>query len=252
MKKEQFKRVHGIALSVMLVITGICLMVQCVSIYRSGDRPFSREAVAAHFSPIAIPVFLCIAMVIVGFILELLIPSASKKSVPGKQYRLILQRLQEKRSISSCDEALRSAITAQQKKRRSMGNIRTVLIVLCAVIFLSYGCNGANFDQMDINSSMIQAMYVLLPCCAVPFGWAIYTAYQEKASLQAEIELWKQAPVNTESIHTPIAAKDKAGLIRNVLLIAGICLFLYGLFTGGTNDVLTKAINICTECVGLG
>ena len=251
MKKEQFKRIFSIALSVMLVIAGICLMVQCVSIYRSGDRPFSREAVAAHFSPIAAVIFSTLAMVFLSFVLEILIPAENKKLLPGKQYRLILQRLQEKRDLSSCDEALLSNIAAQQNRRRKMVTIRTGLIVLCAVIFLSYGCNGANFDQMDINSSMVRAMYVLLPCCAVPFGWALYTAHQERISLQAEIDLWKQAPVSKNPVSAPVC-EAKQLPIRNILLIAGICLLIYGYFTGGTNDVLTKAINICTECVGLG
>lgn len=252
MKKEQIKRVYSIALSIMLVIAGLCLIVQCVSIYRSGDRPFSREVVAAHFSPIAIPVYLCIAMVVIGFVLELLIPSAVKKPVSGKQHELIVQRLQEKRNLADASDEVRNAIAAQQKKRRTLIVIRTVLIILCAVIFLSYGCNGANFDQMDINSSMIRAMYLLIPCCAVPFAWAVYTAWQNKVSLQAEIELWKQVPVCKESSPPPEPAEKNTNMLRNVILAAGICLLVYGFFTGGTNDVLTKAINICTECVGLG
>ena len=36
-----------IALSVSLFVAGICLMGACVSIYRSGDKPFTPESVAA-------------------------------------------------------------------------------------------------------------------------------------------------------------------------------------------------------------
>jgi len=252
MKKKQFKRICGIALSVMLVIAGLCLIVQCVSIYRSGARPFSREAVAAHFAPIALPVYACIAMAAVSFILELAIPTEPRKAIPDKQYHLILRRLQEKRDLESCDEALRSSILAQQKKRRTNTRIRTAMIVVCSVLFLMYGCNGANFDQMEINSSMIRAMYLLVPCCAVPFAWAVYTAYQEKISIQAEIALWKQIPANREPVGAPSAVQKNTNLLRNILFVTGICLLIFGFFTGGTNDVLTKAINICTECVGLG
>lgn len=252
MKKEQFKRIYGIVLSLMLVICGILLMVQCVTIYRSGDHPFSREIVAAHFSPIAIPIYICIAMVLISFIVQWLIPSPSQKTVPGKQYRLILQKLQEKRNPEDCSDDLRNAIAVQQKKRKTLRTVRTALILICSAVFLSYGCNGANFDQMEINSSMVKAMYLLVPCCAIPFAWAVYTAYQEKASLQAEIELWKQLPLHTEPVPSTAAAVKNTGTLRNVILIAGIVLLVYGFFTGGTNDVLTKAINICTECVGLG
>ncbi|MBR6784589.1 MAG: thioredoxin [Clostridia bacterium] len=37
----------------------------------------------------------------------------------------------------------------------------------------------------------------------------------------------------------------------SVLLIA-LVLLIYGYILGGTADVLTKAVNICTECIGLG
>ncbi|MBO5868321.1 MAG: thioredoxin [Oscillospiraceae bacterium] len=40
--------------------------------------------------------------------------------------------------------------------------------------------------------------------------------------------------------------------MRWALLGVAVFLFVFGLFTGGTQDVLTKAVNICTECVGLG
>ena len=36
------------------------------------------------------------------------------------------------------------------------------------------------------------------------------------------------------------------------LVIVGVTLFVIGIFNGGLNDVLIKAINICTECIGLG
>ncbi|MBP3451179.1 MAG: thioredoxin [Agathobacter sp.] len=39
---------------------------------------------------------------------------------------------------------------------------------------------------------------------------------------------------------------------RNAILIASLILVVYGFLNGGTVDVLAKAINICTECIGLG
>ena len=254
MKKEQIKHFFSVAVSVLLVIGGIALMVQCLSIYRSGDRPFSREIVAAHFQPIAPVIYLCLATVALGFILELLIPSPASKAVPAKQYRLILQRLQESRNLDKAEDPIRNGILAQQKKRQDLTALRKSLILLFATIFLAFGCRNTNYDSVEINDSMISAMKLLLPCCAVPFAWSVFTAYQEKASLQTEIELWKQIPANPKKKTTQpaVVGGQKTTLLRNALLIAGICLMVYGLFTGGTNDVLTKAINICTECVGLG
>ena len=47
-------------------------------------------------------------------------------------------------------------------------------------------------------------------------------------------------------------SRPRMTLLRNVVLAASILLLILGICTGGTADVLTKAVNICTECVGLG
>ena len=36
------------------------------------------------------------------------------------------------------------------------------------------------------------------------------------------------------------------------ILAAAVLLLIWGFVSGGAADVLTKAINICTECIGLG
>jgi hypothetical protein len=41
-------------------------------------------------------------------------------------------------------------------------------------------------------------------------------------------------------------------IVRTVLLIAAIGLIIAGLFNAGARDVFSKAVRICTECVGLG
>ncbi|MBQ3081038.1 MAG: hypothetical protein IJC49_01130 [Clostridia bacterium] len=40
--------------------------------------------------------------------------------------------------------------------------------------------------------------------------------------------------------------------VRITLLVIGVVLVAIGVLAGGMADVLAKAINICTECVGLG
>ena len=249
--------IYSIVLSVMLVVSGLCLIAACIGIYNAGERPFSPEAVAAAFCDIAIPVYLCLALVIGGAVLDGFFPAQKKKTAPHKQYDVILARLYNKLDTESCPEAARSEIAAQQKRRRLHKLISLVLLMLGSVIFLCYGADSRNFDQMDITGSMVRAMYLLFPCLAVPFGYAVFSAYYQQHSLQKEIALVKQAIADgaQTSDKTEKPAKDHSKLLlalRCCLLAVGIVILVYGFFAGGTNDVLTKAINICTECVGLG
>lgn len=258
MTKKRIHLIYSIALSVMLAVAGVCLIAACVGIYLSSDQPFSREAVAAAFSGIAVPVYLCLALVIGGFILDGFFPAEKKKLPAQKQYGVILSRLHSKLALDSYDETLRSAILAEQKKRRLCKAVGLILLAAGSVIFLCYGLNSGNFHQSQINDSMLRAMRVFLPCLAVPFGWAVFCAYYSSASIKKEIELARQAiAAGTKSEPSsktpPVKSTGSVMMILRVgLLAVGIGILVYGFVTGGTSDVLTKAINICTECVGLG
>ena len=49
-----------------------------------------------------------------------------------------------------------------------------------------------------------------------------------------------------------ISSIKKASLLQAVIVIAAIFLIIAGVVNGSARDVLYKAANICTECVGLG
>lgn len=147
MTKETMARLHrtyNVLFSIVLVIAGICLMAGVLCIYFSGDQPFSRESVAATFSQIAFPVYLCIAMAVINIIWEIISPTDEKKPTPKKK------------------------------------------------------------------------------------------------------------PLHNEATEEEIVAEKKYHAWRNIIIVAAIIFIAAGLFNGGTIAVLAKAINICTECIGLG
>lgn len=248
MTKKRIHLIYSILLSVALAVTGVCLMVACVGIYNAGDRPFTPEAVVAAFSGIALPVYICLALVAGGFLLDGFWGMDKKKTVPEKQYAAILAKLHAKAQVQT------PSVAVEQSNRKLHKFITIVLLAVGSVIFLSYGANPHNFSMEDVTGSMVKAMYWLLPCMAVPFGYAVFTAYYCRKSMQREITLVKQAIA--EGAPAPAeAAPAKTccfGYVRWAILGIAVALLVYGFFAGGTKDVLTKAVNICTECVGLG
>lgn len=259
MTNDRAKRIHqicSIAASISLLTAGILLMIACYGIYSSGDHPFSREAVAEAFAPISLPIYLCAALIVLGILADLLLPRADQARKPEKQLALILQRLHARTDLSKCGNELPSQIAAQQRSRRLHRTNRNALTILASAIFLSFALNIDNFHQTQINESMLRAMYLLAPCLCIPFGYGIFTAFHARSSMQKEIDLLKSAPREAQRPPVTQAAvpvnENRTKALRLVLLVAGIAILVYGFFMGGTADVLTKAINICTECVGLG
>ena len=67
--------------------------------------------------------------------------------------------------------------------------------------------------------------------------------------------LWGTAKRSTGKIRPcpPRAQNEKTVKIaRFTVLCLGVLFIILGVMNGGSRDVLIKAINICTECIGLG
>ncbi len=245
MTAKKLYRVYGIVLGAVSVIAGICLMAGCLHIYEGGA--YSAEAVAQTFRSISLPVYLWLVLAVAGLLAAPFLPVSRDKA--ASQPEMALRRLQQKACLSA-DPELQRAIVALRNARK-----RERLLVLCLLVtgfapFLSYACNGLNFDQEDINGSMRKAFLLMLACLAIPLVSAIVTAYRARASVLKEIALLKQLP-KKEAVPSPAHSK-RIPVARLCILAAAAACLIYGLVAGGAADVLTKAVNICTECIGLG
>ena len=76
--KKWVRRIYFALVSIALAAAAVMLMVQCVAIYRLGDSPFTRESIAQHFAPIAVPLYVCIGVVAVIGALVWIIPQFQK------------------------------------------------------------------------------------------------------------------------------------------------------------------------------
>ena len=263
MSQETKKRIHliyGICLSAVTILAGFCFIAACLNLYYTGvanDLPqiYTPALVAESFGKIAIPVYLCLALVIGGFVLHLALPLEKKKLVPEKNLPLILNRLQAKTDLDSCDPALRENIIAQQKQRKFLCILCTGLLAIGSVIFLVFACNGNRWGG-NSTPTMISAMYMMIGCLAIPLGLTIYAAYFCRGSIQAEIDLMKQAsaqaPKKAEKAEAKAQNRFLMPGIQAAILVAGVALVIIGVCNDGTVDILSKAVAICTECVGLG
>ncbi len=262
MTKETKNRVHliyGIVTSAVAVVTGICFMVSAWGLYQTGlatdTQPYTVQTIAEAFQKIAVPVYLCIALVLGGIVLNIVLPPEPKKPKVEKNRKLILERLRAKTDLAACPADLRAGIEKEEKVRNFWNILRIALIFPCAAVFLGYTCRASVWHETDFNGSMIKAFFALLICMALPFIVNVCAAFALGRSLDKSIELVRQASALAPGKATPSPAPKKVNyeaIVRYSVLVLAIGLTTYGLCTGGTVDVLAKAATICTECVGLG
>ena len=245
------RRVYYGLVIAALVVAAALLITQCVAIYRMGNNPFTRESIAAHFAPIALPVYICIALVAVGFALSPLLPAAPD-STPDRD-EVTLSRLQNKTNLSACPDELVRDVLRQQQRRRRHRTITLILLAVGAAVFLWYALDMNHYPAKDPNGAVIRAMGVLSPCMGIPFVYGVFTAFFCRRSVKAEIALLRSAPKEAISPAPKATPKnDYTLLVQGVVLAVAVGCIVYGLLIGGAVEVLGKALKICTECIGLG
>lgn len=259
-KTNRIRLIYGIILTAALIIAGFCLIGACICVYRAG--PYTRESVALYFSKIAVPVYMALALSIGSIILNIALPAEKKKKNTYKNVALTLQKLWDRRQIEFCGPTLLKDIRKEQQLRKRILVVSYIILTVFCVVFLIFsGIQVNRFMQIEnpledishegLNKSIIIGAITTIGCLVIPFGYALATVYRTNASITREIALVKGIAPSKEP-DVIVQKKDYTNIIRCALLGAAVTSIAYGYFAGGTADVLYKAINICTECVGLG
>jgi len=105
--------------------------------------------------------------------------------------------------------------------------------VTAGVWLLVYLCNTENFASRDLEYTVGMLLLNSFPCAAILLAAAYFL--QHPASPK---------PKNTDA--------KRLLCVRVGLAVLALILVVAGVANGGMRDVLVKAINICTECIGLG
>lgn len=249
------RMIYGIALSVMIGISGLLLMAACIQIYQSGgEQIYTPQKVAAAFAPIATPIYITLAMIAGSFLLVALLPAAKKHQKVEKQYAFMLRNAYKKADMQLCDSDLLIKIDKEQTRRRLALIASLTLWAMGGIAFLPYACNSANYAQELhlATDSIVGIIYLLIPCSLIPTAGSIFAAYYCRASIRRELELVKLVP-KSSTPKSPVSESDKNILyVRLAIFAVAFVMIVGGFVAGGTADVLAKAVAICTECVGLG
>ena len=105
--------------------------------------------------------------------------------------------------------------------------------IVCAVPCLVWLLNGEHFASWDLEQVMGQLLLHTGPWIAVGFAAAAVFGAEPSAETQGR-------------------TVRATGAVRALLYAAAAAFIVLGAMNGGLRDVLVKAGNLCTECIGLG
>ena len=254
--REKLHLIYGIVLSALIVALGICLILSCITIYKSGDRPFTPESISTQFKKIAWLSILCDFAVLGGIVLSLAIPLEDKKLRPRPDHKAMVKKFRARLASYESGSYEAEKIAG---RRELFGILRTLVCVFSFIPALIYVLNFSNFTS-DINGSVKALALLLLPCAAHAFAAYLLYAFYAEYSYKNEISELKKTLAelaNTESVNKMETEEKKSGSVaalaaRIVVFVIAAAFIVLGIMNGGMSDVLEKAIKICTECIGLG
>ena len=276
--------IYGIILSVLILSVGVCFALSALSIYRSGaSSPYTAESISAHFSRFAPLVYVTLGVIVGGVILAWTIPRRDlvvrgseddpldvileryrrglyrPMKDPATVLRRLLARVDEEELSPDC----RAALARERRLRRTVGILAAVLSAGAMVPAFVWCCNMDHFSINWLSEDIKTAALFVIPCAAVALGVLVGSTLIRQASVIRETALVKAAMAERKG-KTALAQKnmaDKRNLladprvlwgVRAVILAVGILFVVLGVINGGMDDVLGKAVRICTECIGLG
>lgn len=265
------KRAYLVIQCLCCILLAILLCTGAVRIYREGaqrkaEHPlesiYTADALSDEFGKLAPALFVSIGLAAAGLILGI---REDEKKKPVRDLQLERDLLVSR---------LRGGSAAVRKERKTQRMVLAggwAAFGLCMIPVLIYLLNGAHFPERDVEG-MIKALAAgTFPWICAGMACLIIAGLLEQRSVRREIEAAKvqlqEERKERESSGNPEEASGKPEetalkgsvssgknrvLLQGILIAAAAALIIAGIFNGGVQDVLIKASNICTECIGLG
>lgn len=279
MAKEKTAKIrfwYGIFLSVFSAIVGVLFIVQTWSIYHSAPQsPYTVENIRLHFNQIAIPVWLWVAAILGNILLSYLYPEVEKR--PKAYINMTYALSKTKKRLSGNKELLNATSSVSRKEEK----IRLIVNVACAMLIIGLAVIGALilFDVLyqplikteffsahgGVVDKLFQCVILSLIAMAAAYLASVLNLnsrtrervyYLQEMAKNLQSKKGETIPVVAEE---SVQAKETeksiwkgVWLYRAAIFALAIVLLIVGVANGGMKEVFLKAINICTQCIGLG
>ena len=272
-RKNTLRSVYSVFLAVWTGIVGIAFIVQIYSVYFSAEK-YTVQNVSAHFKQIALLFWVWIIAIAGGGVLGFIIPQDKDKPKAYIETSAVLEKL--KRRLPNYGDDL--ALVKKEKTFRLAFNISALLACAIAAVVSVWILLDKSYTPRFTSAfftnhycavdRLLRALPWVLGAalvCILSYTVGKYSYLRETAGVKETLVINAKAGVKTpvqsakptvwERIERKCAFTKTKGWyigVRVAVAAVGVTLVIVGMLNGGMRDVLMKAINICTQCIGLG
>ncbi len=261
MPQSTRKRIHliyGCVLAALTAILGVALILSALGIYSSGPRAYSYASIGAAFWRISALVFIVVGGVIGGIVLNLTIPLENQRPKSVRDDVAVMEKL--KARAGAQPEAAKQ-VNLRRIYKIVTAAISVVIMIPPAIYFLLPffpGWKEKLFTVDNLNGDIIRSVIIVMIPAVICLALCYVCSVLIRKSLQKEAAIYKKAlaenPTRSPAAKTKKSSKTPTyvWILRGSIVAIGVIFVVVGILNGGMNDVFTKAVAICTECIGLG
>ena len=264
-KSKIFKIVHIFydwTFTALTVFVGALFVIQTLDLYLKGTAPgaigdiFTPDKIASQISEIALYIFIWLFFLLLGIVYNLFIkkPNGLLDKDDYKKRRSDFEYLRLSKKID--DQAKGNQeyefIDKQNRIIKILKIIALAVALSASVYAIIYLATPSNFTKENVNGEIVALVANVFPFYALVFVLFIGISYFEKQSRIKQLPYLKSI---TKSIKTKKENEENISLIliaRISVAVVAIAFVIWGICNEGMREVFEKAINICTECIGLG
>jgi len=243
-------------LTVYTVVIALAICALCADIYREAYRPEMLNERGMRMGPVYTPEntgkavrnVLVLSAAYPALAVGAMLTGNRKKDNPRAENEpeYMLLRLKKQWEILP-EDAVR-----EENTRRRLGYARKTVALICVAGSAVYLLNKNNFASWDLEPVMDSMVRHVLPWIIAAFiGTGIVSELERRSALR-ELTVLRKTPKEAGKQ----AEAEKRGFpvnaVRWVIFVIAVIFIILGAVNGDPRSVMTKAIRICTECIGLG
>lgn len=255
-----YRKYKNYILPALIVITGaLYILASLIIFFTGGDKPYSHKSVGAHLIWLSVPSVLTVIAAVVTGVRALKSDKGEERiklDTTERAYRLV-SRMTLGIEIS---EEGNKKLEYERKIRRDVVLMAIAATLVTSVISLIIILNPDMYTIENLNNDIISATLTATPAIAVGLGSAVFAKQVQLASLarataviKDEIKAVGKVQKQDSVMHSEsVPNRIFTGGVRVLVIALALVFIIMGIANGGMADVLSKAVKICTECIGLG
>ncbi len=115
------------------------------------------------------------------------------------------------------------------------------ICLICGSLYIYF--SGSGYSREIVTYTFSKIMIPVFVCVILTIG-SFFINDKSKSKFYK--------PKNFNQKNESKLDSKKVFIIKIIIIVVAISAIIFGALIGGFADVLTKAVNICTECIGLG